>query len=53
MSNDPFNCLRTLEVGGSTKGSYYSLPALAEGGFPDLHAFQSPLELYLNLYFEM
>ena len=42
MSNDPFNCLRTLKVGGFAKGSYYSLPALAEGGFSDLSRLQSP-----------
>ena len=48
MSNDPFNCLRTLEVGGSTKGSYYSLPALAEGGFPDLSRLPVSIRIVLE-----
>ena len=48
MSNDPFNCLRTLEVGGSTKGSYYSLPALAAGGFPDLSRLPVSIRIVLE-----
>ena len=48
MSKDPFNCLRSFEVGGSTKGSYYSLPALAEGGFSDLSRLPVSIRIVLE-----
>ena len=48
MSNDPFNALRPLELGGGRKGKFYALAALAENGVADVSRLPVSIRIVID-----
>ena len=48
MSNDPFNALRPLELGGGRSGKFYALAALAENGVADVSRLPVSIRIVLE-----